>query len=173
MQHYCKVLPCSSYAQFTPSTRTRPGCLSPPCQQCEENWPQVKTIGDRKLRNCFVHLEIWCEQFCLDPVSNFPLGLVCKRVHSAGRTGQNCSVSKISRTTEVLYSLDLSPILFISPRQDSTVLLSRLCRWCELDINASNYRRRHAWPIGPNTCMVALRSIKQWCSTTHIHPGKA
>jgi len=63
---------------------------------------------------------------CLDPVSNLQLGLVCKRVHSADRTGQNCLVSNISRTTE--NSLDLSPIQFTPPtRQDKTVLSVRLC----------------------------------------------
>jgi len=32
---------------------------------------------------------------CLDPVYNLQPGLVCKRVHTADRTEQNCSVSNI------------------------------------------------------------------------------
>jgi len=35
---------------------TRLSCLvlSYPCPRCEQNWRQVKTVGDRKLRNCIV-----------------------------------------------------------------------------------------------------------------------
>jgi len=28
--------------------------FSCPCRRCEQNWQQVKTVGDRKFRNCFV-----------------------------------------------------------------------------------------------------------------------
>ena len=40
---------------FTP-TRTRQDCLilSCPCRRCEQKWRQVKTVDDRKFRNCFV-----------------------------------------------------------------------------------------------------------------------
>jgi len=96
-------------------------------RRCEQNWRQVKTVGNRKFRNCVNRV-----LSCLNSVSNFQLGRVCKRVHTADRTGQNCSVSNIFRNTE--NSLDLSPILFTPPtRQDKTVL-SCPSRWCELGI---------------------------------------
>jgi len=67
---------------------------------------------------------------CLDPVSNMQRGLVCKRLHTADRTGQNCSVSNILRTTE--NSLDLSPILFTPlTREDK-------CRWCERGVTSKH-----------------------------------
>ena len=37
--------------------KTRLSCLlvlSCPCRRCEQNWRQVKTVGDRKFQNCFV-----------------------------------------------------------------------------------------------------------------------
>jgi len=75
---------------------------------------------------------------CLDLVSNLQLELVCKRSYTADRTGQNCSVSDILRTTE--NSLDLSPILFTPPtRHDKTVLFFFL--WCELGLLLSAFCR--------------------------------
>ena len=69
---------------------------------------------------------------CLNLVSNLQPGLICKRVHEADRTGQNCSVFNISKTIE--NSLDLSPILLTPPiRQDNT-MLSSPSRWSELGI---------------------------------------
>jgi len=62
---------------------------------------------------------------CLDSISNLQLGLVCKRVHTVDRTGQNCLVSNILRTT--VNNLDLSPILFTPPISQSC--LSVLVVW--------------------------------------------
>ena len=69
--------------------------------------------------------------FCLDPVSNLQPGLVCKRVHTADRTGQNCLVSNVLRTIENCRRL--LPTLFTPrTRQDKTVLPCP-CR-CKLGI---------------------------------------
>ena len=42
-----------SNAQFKPLARD---CFVQSCprRRCEQNWRQVKTVGDRKFRNCFV-----------------------------------------------------------------------------------------------------------------------
>ena len=69
----------------------------------------MSTIGDKSILSATVNfetvlssLEMRCEQSlsCLDPVSNLQIGLVCKPVYTADRTGQNYSVSNIMRTTE-------------------------------------------------------------------------
>jgi len=91
----------------------------------------VKRIDDKSglsatenFKTILSSLEMWCEQsFVLSrPSLNLQLGLVCKLVYTTDRTGQNCSVSNILRTTE--NSLDLSLVLF-------TLCL---CRWRELGI---------------------------------------
>ena len=62
--------------------------------------------------------------------------LVHKCVHTADKTGQNCSVSNILRTTE--NCLRLSPTQFTLPtKQDETVWSCR-CRQCELGISVIN-----------------------------------
>jgi len=66
-------------------------------------------LGDRTVQNFHPVLNVVWTESCLDAVSNLQLGFVCKRLHTADRTGQNCSVSNILRTIE--NSLDLSPNL--------------------------------------------------------------
>jgi len=49
----------------TPPTRSRQDCLVLSCRRqdcpvfscrrCEQHWRKVKTVGDRKFRNCFIH----------------------------------------------------------------------------------------------------------------------
>jgi len=55
---FYKVLECLVYA--TDMDKTKLYCL---CQPCEQNWRQVKTVGDRKLWNCFVQSwnAVWTE----------------------------------------------------------------------------------------------------------------
>jgi len=88
---------------------------------------QVNTVGDRKFRNCFVQSRnaVWTE-LCLVS-TKLP---ICKRVRTADRTGQNCSVPNISRTTE--NSLDLSRILFTPPTSQAKTVLTFPCRWCSI-----------------------------------------
>jgi len=63
--------------------------LSCPRWQYEQNWQQIKTVGNRIFRNWMFFLP-----FC--PVSKFGMKrLVCKRVHTTDGTGQNWSVSNI------------------------------------------------------------------------------
>ena len=88
--------------------------LSCRCLRCELNWRQVKTAGDWKFRNRFVRSRnaVWTE-YCL-VLTHFPIfatwllvvtpyletgsRLVHKCVHTADKTGQNCSVSNILKT---------------------------------------------------------------------------
>jgi len=44
---------CASLV-LMPSSHRRQNSLVLSCRRCEQNWRQVKTVGDRKFRNCFV-----------------------------------------------------------------------------------------------------------------------
>ena len=86
------------------------------CLRCELNWRQVKTVGDWKFRNSFVQSRnaVWTEsclvlwssfQFACNVViycdvifGNWVKTTVLKCVHTADKTGQNCSVSNTLKT---------------------------------------------------------------------------
>jgi len=102
-------------------------------------------------------------------------GIVCKRVHTADRTGQNCSVSNILRTTENY--LILSPTVFTPPtRQDKTreSCLVRVRVWTRHSNSSSpvSVRRANPWihvwlflacvPAGSCILLYRLSAVLLW-----------
>jgi len=99
--HAFKDITDLSYVHFTPLIWTKQDCLV--------RVGGVNRIGDKskllvteKFKTVFLVSKCGVNRdlSCIDAVSNFQLGLVYKCVHSADRTGHNCSVSNILRTTE-------------------------------------------------------------------------
>ena len=105
---------------------------------CELNWRQVRTVGDRKFRN-------WtCLVFCNFVLSRNAVWTEFCFQFFCSRAWQNCSVSNISRTTEnclIAGSTKLFSLKYIddywklSYRVSNSVqtVFSCPCRRCELN----------------------------------------
>ena len=112
------------YALFTQPTVIRQDCfvLSCCCWRCEQNWWQVKTVGDRKFQNwtclllgSFVQSQnaVWTG-----------LGSIC--IYTTDVIAQNWPLAQY--TEDYWNSRSLLPTLFVPPtRQDKTVLFCILC----------------------------------------------
>jgi len=101
-----------------------------------ENHDDVRFLSRKWKYGCFVHAQ--CIRRTVTSYLETELRLVYKRVHTADKTGQNCSVSNIFRTTENCPRLSRTHFtLHTRTRQYSLVLSCPRLR-CELGIRPTD-----------------------------------